>query len=142
MKFWDSSAIVPLVFQETMSDETLALYRSDNRLLVWTLTSTEVFSALCRRMREGSITSTVWKVSNQRLQALAEDWSEVHAIALVKQKAERLLRVHALRAADALQLGAALLATQEHPHGFSFVTYDHHLALAADKEGFTVLPSY
>jgi len=79
--------------------------------------------------------------SCQRLHDLREDWNEVEALELVKQRAERLLRVHHLRAADALQLGAALLATQEQPQGIGFVSYDQNLAAAAHKEGFAVLPA-
>jgi len=65
----------------------------------------------------------------------------VEAVELVKQRAERLLRVHPLRAADVLQLGAALLATQEQPQGVGFMSYDQNLVAAAHKEGFTVLPA-
>ena len=140
MKFWDSSAIVPLVFSERTSSEVLQCYRDDSHILVWALTSTEVVSALYRRFREGSLTAGELSDSCQRLHDLREDWNEVEALELVKQRAERLLRVHPLRAADALQLGAALLATQEQPQGIGFVSYDQNLAAAAHKEGFAVLP--
>ena len=63
------------------------------------------------------------------------------ALELVKQRAERWLRVHSLRAADALQSGAALLATQEQPQGIDFVNDDQNLAAAAHKEGFAILPA-
>lgn len=141
MRFWDSSAIVPLVFSEITTDEALAWYREDHHILTWVLTSTEVLSALYRRSREGRTTSNELSKSCQRLQTLRDDWSEVTAIEVVKQRAERLLRVHPLRAADALQLGAALLATQEQPQGIGFVSYDRNLATTAHKEGFVVLPA-
>ena len=141
MRFWDSSAIVPLVFHESATDEALDLYRTDAKMLVWTLTSIEVFSALFRRLREGIIKQKDLATSCERLQLLIDDWSEVSAIELVKQRAERLLRVHALRAADSLQLAAALVAVQEHPKGIGFVSYDQNLASAADKERFVVLPA-
>jgi len=66
---------------------------------------------------------------------VGRSWSEVEAMELVKRRAERLLKVHPLRTADALQLGAALLATQEQPQGINFVSYDQNLAAAAHKEG-------
>lgn len=141
MKFWDSSAIVPLVFSEETSPEALQWYKDDSHVLVWALTSTEVTSALYRRFREGSLTAGELSDSCQRLHDLREDWNEVEALELVKQRAERLLRLHPLRAADALQLSAALLATQEQPQGIGFVSYDQNLAAAAHKEGFTVLPT-
>ena len=49
-----------------------------------------------------------------------------------------MLRVHALRAADALQLAAALLASDEEPAGLDIVTLDSRLADAARREGFRV----
>jgi predicted nucleic acid-binding protein len=139
MRFWDSSAIVPLVCLERTSQEVLKWYREDPQILVWALTSTEVLSALYRRFREGRLTSRELSDCCQQVHMLREDWSEVEAVELVKQRAERLLRVHPLRAADALQLGAALLATQEQPQGIGFVSYDQSLAAAAHKEGFAVL---
>lgn len=44
------------------------------------------------------------------------------------------------RSADALQLGAALVACEERPAGIGLVTLDTQLASAAAREGFTVLP--
>ncbi len=139
MRFWDSSALVPLICLEQTSQEVLDWYREDPHLLVWAFTSTEVLSALYRRFREGRLNSKELSDCCHRVQTLREDWSEVEAIELVKHRAERLLRVHPLRAADTLQLGAALLATQEQPEGIEFVGYDQNLAAAAHKEGFLVL---
>jgi len=141
MRFWDSSAIVPLVCLEPTTPEVLEWYQQDSQVLVWALTSTEVLSALYRRFREGRLTSRELSDCSQNVQMLREDWSEVEALELVKQRAERLLRVHPLRAADALQLGAALLATQEQPQGINFVSFDQNLAVAAHKEGFAILPA-
>lgn len=141
MRFWDSSAIVPLVCLEPTTPEVLEWYQQDSQVLVWALTSTEVLSALYRRFREGFLTSRELSDCSQHVQMLREDWSEVEALELVKQRAERLLRVHPLRAADALQLGAALLATQEQPQGINFVSFDQNLAAAAHKEGFAILPA-
>lgn len=141
MRFWDSSAIVPLVCLEPTTPEVLEWYQQDSQVLVWALTSTEVLSALYRRFREGRLTSGELSDCSQNVQMLREDWSEVEALELVKQRAERLLRVHPLRAADALQLGAALLATQEQPQGINFVSFDQNLAAAAHKEGFAILPA-
>lgn len=141
MRFWDSSAIVPLVCLEPTTPEALEWYQQDSQVLVWALTSTEVLSALYRRFREGRLTSRELSDCSRHVQMLREDWSEVEALELVKQRAERLLRVHPLRAADALQLGAALLATQEQPQGINFVSFDQNLAAAAHKEGFAILPA-
>lgn len=52
----------------------------------------------------------------------------------------RLLRIHELRAADALQLAAALVLAVFDPKTLPFVTLDACLATAAEREGFAVLP--
>jgi predicted nucleic acid-binding protein len=74
------------------------------------------------------------------LRAVAEQWTEVTANDQVREHAIRLLRVHNLRAADAVQLSAALMASGFEPRTFDFVTLDSRQALAADREGFNVLP--
>lgn len=53
----------------------------------------------------------------------------------------RLLASHPLRAADALQLAAALVWARGQPGGHEIVCLDDRLASAALLEGFTVLPS-
>ncbi len=72
-----------------------------------------------------------------QLRQLRECWTEVGDLALVNGRAERLLAVHPLRAADALQLAAALVVCEERPVGQRFVCLDANLASAARREGFT-----
>jgi hypothetical protein len=74
------------------------------------------------------------------LAALSAAWSEVQPTEPVRLRAERLLTVHPLRAADALQLAAALLWGEDTPQGLDFVCLDQNLREAARKEGFAVLP--
>jgi len=64
----------------------------------------------------------------------------VEDAAQVDRRARRLLAAHPLRAADALQLAAALVACDERPDVLALVTLDDHLAEAARREGFVVLP--
>ena len=52
------------------------------------------------------------------------------------EAAIRFLRVHPLRAADALQLAAAFVAAERRPSSLELVTLDDWLAAAARKEGF------
>jgi hypothetical protein len=56
----------------------------------------------------------------------------------VKPLAARLLRLHPLRAFDALQLGAAQHWAEGHPEGRVFLTLDGRLGAAARQEGFVV----
>jgi hypothetical protein len=64
---------------------------------------------------------------------------EIMDVDAVKIRAHRLLEVHPLRAADALQLAAGLVAVFDQPGGFEFVTFDGALGAAAKQEGFSVL---
>jgi hypothetical protein len=56
----------------------------------------------------------------------------------VLEMARRLLRVHPLRAADSLQLAAAVLASEGRPSTLEFVCLDDRLGIAAQREGFRV----
>lgn len=138
MRFWDSSAVVPLVAGEAVSASALELYRKDQEILVWMFTITEATSALCRKLRNGSLSRDDFRRIRVELNELSGDWSEVTAVEPVCRRANRLLEIHPLSAAGALQLGAALVATADDPRGFPFITYDRVLALAAEKEGFLV----
>jgi len=60
-------------------------------------------------------------------------------VASVRSEAERVVETHPLRAADALQLGAALVAADGEPETLELVTLDRRLAEAAVREGFPVL---
>jgi predicted nucleic acid-binding protein len=136
MRFWDSSAVVPLLVEERTSRACRHALRADPAQLVWCLSRTEAISALCRRQREGALDAGEVRVAQGRLARLAARWAEIDAVAPVQEVAERLLRVHPLRAADALQLGAALVAVDGRPRGRAFVALDATLLAAAEREGF------
>jgi predicted nucleic acid-binding protein len=141
MKFWDSSAIVPLVIAEKTSAWCHSLAKTDPQMIVWFLTPTEILSALSRLERSKNIQRQELLESKSRLKLWRQVWTEIIHFEAVRERAERLLEVHPLRAADALQLAAALIAFREKPQGNSFVCLDSRLATAADKEGFEVLYS-
>lgn len=138
MKFWDSSALVPLVIEEPTSGKMEALLLDDPTMLVWYGTVVEIESALNRRSREGGLLTVDERLARDKLAFLEDTWHEVQASEGVRKRALRLLRVHPLRAADALQLAAALVACGEDPQGFSFLTGDDRLREAAEREGFDV----
>lgn len=139
MRFWDSSALVPLLVQERLSGEMGALYAEDPEVLVWWSTSVECVSALARLEREGSLASNGMAAALERLDAIAAAWREVLPIADARRIAIRLLRVHALRAAESLQVAAAIIASELHPATLPLVTLDDRLAAAAEREGFRVV---
>ena len=140
MKFWDSSAIVPLIVEEDETEYCMKVLSDDHEMLVWCLTKVEIISALCRRVREKAINEADFQKGKKHLNDLIEHAYEVRAIDKVKSRALRLLEVHPMRAADACQLASALVATQEDPHRIAMVCFDQRLKTAAMKEGFVVNP--
>lgn len=140
MRFWDSSAVIPLVLKEAASDKVKQVIKGDEDLVVWWATRVECLSALARRRREGKLSVGAEGLAKGLLTVLATAWSEVLPGELVRQRTERLLAVHPLRAADAFQLAAALVWAEEKPQGLEIVCLDQNLREAALKEGFEVLP--
>ena len=78
--------------------------------------------------------------SRHVLHTLAQAWSEIQPSDALRSLAERLLAVHPLRSADALQLAAAIQWCQGLTTDQGLVTFDRRLREAAYREGFTVLP--
>lgn len=138
MRFWDSSAIVPLVAHESATGAMLQRAREDGELAVWWATRVECASALARLERDGAPAAAVASAF-ARLDVLANGWTEVEPHAEIREVARRLLRVHPLRAGDALQLAAAYLLAERRPPTLELVTLDERLAAAAAREGFIVL---
>jgi predicted nucleic acid-binding protein len=139
MRFWDASALVPLVALEKETGACRTLLAEDTDIVVWFFTPVEVLSALSRRLREKSLKPSEFADAKENLAALESAWSEVISVEQVRDRARRLLESHPLRAADSLQLAAALLTSEENPQGLPFVTLDRRLGHAAKKEGFSVL---
>lgn len=133
MNYWDASPIIALLVGEPAA----ARYRrfADERIITWWGTSLECVSAVARRHREGADAGIV-AAAYRRLAEMREGWQEVHASENLRHTAARLLKSHPLRAADALQLAAALLASNFEPHLTRFLTEDMRLKKAAEREGF------
>ncbi|MGH9314479.1 MAG: type II toxin-antitoxin system VapC family toxin [Vicinamibacterales bacterium] len=138
MKFWDSSAIVPLLAEEPKTAGARELYLSDAEVVVWWATPVECASALARLERDGGLEPKDVGAALRRLDALARSWIEVEPHDELRETARRFLRVHPLRAADALQLAAAYLAAERRPPTLTMVTIDDRLQEAAAKEGFVL----
>jgi uncharacterized protein len=139
VKFWDSSAIVPLLVEQPSTAKMQALAADDPLLLVWWGTAVECASALARLTREAALDNAAANLAFMRLAQLTAGWQEVEAGDLVRETGIRLLRVHPLRGADALQLAAAFVAAEGRSSSLDFVTLDDRLAIAAQKEGFPVI---
>jgi uncharacterized protein len=133
---------VPLVVPETASIAARRLYRTDSSIIAWWGTELECVSAIALRQREGALPPRVAATALDRLAALRRSWHEVEPGEELRESARRFLRVHALRAADALQLAAAFRSAEGRPPTLEFVSLDDRLLAAAQTEGFVaVVPS-
>jgi len=139
VRFWDSSAIVPLFNAEPRTKDAESWLKTDPDMTIWSLTRVEVLSALPRRRRERALSDDEFNIARIELDHASQNWFHVTDFEKVCLEAERILATYPLRAADALQLGAALVAADGEPETLELVTLDRRLAEAAVREGFPVL---
>ena len=139
MRFWDSSALLPLLIAETTSARMDGHYREDPVVVTWWGTRIECVSALARLERDGDMAADQVRSAFERLDAASATWIEVPAQDDVRDQSIRLLRMHRLCAADATQIAAALVASGFSPRSLAFVTLDVRQGDAAEREGFPVL---
>ena len=139
MRFWDTSALVPLCVDEPESGAVKALLQDDPSMVVWWGSVIECWSALARRRREGMLQNADEEAARTFLHTLQESWIEVLPGEDVRARAGRLLRLHPIRSADAIQLAAALVWAGD-PTSGEIVVYDRRLREAARLEGLSPRP--
>jgi uncharacterized protein len=139
VRFWDTSAIVPLLLEQESTGVVRGLLDGDPEMAAWWGTVTECASAAARLRREDRLTVREEERVLDLLGMLRASWLEVLPSSEVRDQALRLLRVHPLRAGDAFQLAAARVWAGA-AAGAELVTFDERLALAARLEGFRVVP--
>ena len=140
MRFWDASAVVPLCFEQGGSTAVETIARMDPVLVVWWGTAVECVSALARLRRMDGLPPAAMQQTMAVLARLRSGWMEILPTDAVRDRAQALLQAHPLRAADALQLAAALVWASDQPADMVMVTLDERLAAAAREEGFVVEP--
>lgn len=139
MRFWDSSALVPLLVEQATTRRMTALYRQDPAVIAWWGTPVECDSAIARLERGGHLPPRGVREALGRLDLLARSWQEIQPQDVLREQARRLLRAHDLRAADALQLSAAIVAAEGRPASLVLVCLDARLGVAAEREGFPLM---
>lgn len=140
MRFWDSSALTTVVLPESASHRVEDLLSWDARIAIWWATPVECLGAVARAKRGGRFADSNIRKAKALLDFVLAHASEVEPNAEIRDQALRLVVTHSLRAADALQLAAALDWCDGNPNGESFVCLDDRLRGAAALEGFRVLP--
>lgn len=136
--FWDSSALTPLFVDEPGSPWAGSLAREFSPV-VWWATAVEILSAIARLRRTGKLDELGRLSALDHLRAMRSVWDEVAPSDTVRDQTEQLLDLYPLRAADGLQLAAALVWCRNRPRGRTFITADARLAQAATQAGFSVL---
>lgn len=140
MMFWDSSGLLPLFVRESHSAVVEALAADDPDMMLWWAGPVECGSAVHRLRRQGVFIVTGAAEVLARIGGALDAANVVQPGDELRDTALRLLATHPLRAADALQLAAALLWARGRPAGKPIVCLDERLRTAALLEGFTVLP--
>ena len=138
--FWDSSALVSALLDEPRSDEIIEAFDRDPTPAIWWTTPVECRSAVVRAVHEKRTSRDDATEAMERMREARSQAREVLPGESVRARAIRLLAQHPLRAADALQLAAALIWCDEQPTTETFVSLDRRLREAAHREGFTLLP--
>jgi len=143
MRFWDSSALVPLLIEEPSSESMRALLHNDRKVIASFITAVEVSSAVWRRLHHGELDAAEHAAAEEQFAALSTHWWEEDELRRIINLALDLLRRYPLRAGDAIQLASAVdfvNARRKKLSFLPFVTLDTDLASAARTEGFPVLP--
>jgi predicted nucleic acid-binding protein len=135
--FWDTSVLVTLCVDQTFTPQALLLERK-YKIAVWWATHVEIASALAQLLRQNKITAAEYAHAKQQAEHLAIIWRTAVPSERIALKARALLERNTLRAADALQLAAALEWCEDHPDGKIFLTFDQRLREAAGLAGFTL----
>jgi predicted nucleic acid-binding protein len=137
LAFWDASALVPLCVGQSITPRAIAFYES-YEAVIWWATPVEMASALARLVRMRQLDSGQWTKAHKLIKDLASAWSVIQPSDALRAKAVQLVDLYDLRAADALQLAAALEWCEDVPEGRIFLTADQKLREAAVLGGFDV----
>lgn len=141
MNYWDSSAIIPLCFDnDAFTERTRAIAELDDSMVTWWGTQVECCSAFARLRRNAIITPEEEQQCRNRLNQLSMAWSEVEPSEKLRQLSRQLLLRQDIRAADTFQLASAIIWAEGDFEERGFVTLDRKLRTAAQSEGFNILP--
>ena len=140
MRFWDTSGLLSLILEQEATANLRAIISQDDAMVIWWGSKVEAASGVARLVRAAELSEPSASTLLRQIEAFAAGAYEVQPTEEVRSLACRLLRVHDLRAADSLQLAAAIVWADHRPAGLGIVTLDARLRTAADREGFAVTP--
>jgi predicted nucleic acid-binding protein len=135
LAFWDSSALVPLCVGQSLTPAAVSLYKN-YEAVIWWATPVDIASALARLLRMRQLDPRQWQAAQELAGTLAEACSVIQPSDALRAKAMELVKLYDLRAADSLQLAAAMEWCGHRPEGHVFLTADQTLQEAALLVGF------
>lgn len=109
-------------------------------MVVWWGTWVECSVTVSRLRREEILGDDSQEETRAALDDLAADWQEVEPTGELRLLAMLVSKAHPLKAADCLQLAAALRWCGGNTDGADFACLDNRLRRVAEDEGFDVLP--
>jgi predicted nucleic acid-binding protein len=136
--FWDASALVPLCAAQRATPVVEAL-SAQYRVAVWWSTPVEMRGAFARLVRMGQLTPNEQVQALVTLDRMRSAWREVDPSEQLREQAERFVDRFPLKAADALQLAAAMTWCGSRPRGRAFICGDSQLLDAARQLGFQAI---
>jgi predicted nucleic acid-binding protein len=139
LRFWDTSAVIPLISEEATPDVLNDLLREDRETSAWWGTWPECAVAISRFKRESIFDEESEEKARAALDTLAADWTEIEPTDDILLSVSLLSQDHPLKTADMLQLAAALRRCEGATSDAEFVCPDDRLRQAAWDEGFSVL---
>lgn len=139
MRYWDASALAPIAVEEPGTPLVRGWLKDDPDVATWAWTQVELIGSIERRFRGQTEFAAIRRRLLEEVGTWAATWHEITDLLPVRTRAKSLLARHPLRAADAAQLAAAMIAAENDPASLEFVCLDRPLARAADLEGFRVL---
>jgi predicted nucleic acid-binding protein len=108
-------------------------------VVVWWGTAVEIHSAISRSLHSGSIDGKESKRAVTSLNRVRSTWTEILPSDSLRDFACDLLDRFPLRAADSLQLAAALTWSRQRPDGKTIICGDKRLNEAAKAIGFSIV---
>jgi hypothetical protein len=91
MRFWDASAIVPLLMTEPPTKTVQAIAEKDPTMIVWWATEVECASAVTRLERNAALDQAAATQAFGRLKHLVHAWHEVDPSDPIRRSCSRKL---------------------------------------------------
>jgi uncharacterized protein len=136
--YFDSSALVKLLVEETGSDLAAELWDGSDAAVASRLAYPEVRAALAAAARNHALSSHDLDAAEQAWDSYWAATRPVELTAAVEQHAGQLARSHALRGADAVHLASALAISDP---DLVVAVWDRRLHTGAQAAGLRVAPA-